>query len=41
MVSAGAAGGKRGDGDWGVASVLVIKDPGLGVATNWAIRITL
>jgi len=37
---AGAAAGKRGDGDGGVASVLVIKDPGLGVATNWAIRIT-
>jgi len=38
---AGAAAGKRGDGDGGVASVLVIKDPGLGVAASWAIRITL
>ncbi|KAH9965438.1 glycoside hydrolase family 31 protein [Russula dissimulans] len=38
---AGAAAGKKGDGDGGVASVLVVKDPGLGVATNWAIRITV
>jgi mannosyl-oligosaccharide alpha-1,3-glucosidase len=30
----------QGDGD-GVASVLTIKDPGLGIATDWAIRITL
>jgi len=32
---------KRGDSDGGVASVLTIKDPGLGVATDWAIRITM
>jgi mannosyl-oligosaccharide alpha-1,3-glucosidase len=30
----------QGGGD-GVASVLTIKDPGLGIATDWAIRITL
>jgi alpha 1,3-glucosidase len=35
------AAGKRGDSDGGVASVLTIKDPGLGVATDWAIRITI
>ncbi|KAI9511435.1 alpha-glucosidase [Russula earlei] len=38
---AGATAGRRGEGDGVVASVLTIKDPGLGVATNWAIRITL
>ena len=32
---------KRGDSDGRVASVLMIKDPGLGVATDWAIRITM
>jgi mannosyl-oligosaccharide alpha-1,3-glucosidase len=31
----------RGDRDGGVASVLTIKDPGLGVAIDWAIRIAL
>lgn len=31
---------KRGDSD-GDASVLTIKDPGLAVATDWAIRITM
>ena len=35
-----AAGAVRGDRD-GVASVLTIKDPGLGVASDWAIRISL
>jgi mannosyl-oligosaccharide alpha-1,3-glucosidase len=30
----------QGSGD-GVASVLAIKDPGLGIATDWTIRITL
>lgn len=35
-----AAGGKRsGEGD--VASILTIKDPALGVAADWAIRITM
>lgn len=40
--SAAAAAGKKGsaEGD-GVASVLTIKDPGLGVAADWAIRITI
>ena len=32
--------GKKGNKE-GVASVLTIKDPGLGVATDWAIRITM
>ena len=32
---------KRGDGVDGVASVLTVKDPGLGVAIDWAIRITM
>jgi alpha 1,3-glucosidase len=32
---------KKGDSDGGVASVLTIKDPGLGVATDWVIRITM
>ena len=32
---------KRGDSDGSVASVLMVKDPGLGVATDWAIRITM
>ncbi len=36
-----AAKKKRGDSDGGVASVLTVKDPGLGVATDWAIRITM
>jgi len=34
------AGGKRGS-EGGVASVLMIKDPALGVITDWAIRITM
>ena len=38
--SAAAAAGKKGSAD-GVASVLTIKDPGLGVAADWAIRITM
>lgn len=32
---------KRGDSDGAVASVLMVKDPGVGVATDWAIRITM
>lgn len=32
---------KRGDSDGGVASVLTVKDPGVGVAIDWAIRITM
>ena len=32
---------KRGDSDGSVASVLTVKDPGVGVATDWAIRITM
>jgi mannosyl-oligosaccharide alpha-1,3-glucosidase len=35
-----AAGGKKG-GEDGVASMLTIKDPALGVAADWAIRITM
>jgi alpha 1,3-glucosidase len=38
----GASAGKKGSADGGdVASVLTIKDPGLGVAADWAIRITM
>jgi alpha 1,3-glucosidase len=40
-VSGAMAVRKKGDDDGGVASVLTIKDPGLGVATDWAIRITM
>ncbi|KAI0250065.1 glycoside hydrolase family 31 protein [Lactifluus subvellereus] len=36
-----AAGAVRGDSDSGVASVLTIKDPNLGVASDWAIQISL
>lgn len=32
---------KRGGGDGDVASVLTVKDPALGVASDWAIRITI
>ena len=32
---------KRGDSDGSVASVLTVKDPGVGVGTDWAIRITM
>jgi alpha 1,3-glucosidase len=39
---AGAApGGKRGSEGGGVASVLTIKDPDVGVVADWAIRITI
>ena len=39
--SAPAAGKKGSAEGGGVASVLTIKDPGLGVAADWAIRITM
>jgi len=40
--AAAAAAGKKGSAEGGdVASVLTIKDPGLGVAVDWAIRITM
>jgi alpha 1,3-glucosidase len=38
---ASAAPGGKISGDTGVASVLTIKDPALGVAADWAIRITM
>lgn len=37
----GASAGKKGSAEDGVASVLTIKDPGLGFAADWAIRITM
>jgi alpha 1,3-glucosidase len=39
--SAAAGGGGKRSGEGGVASVLTIKDPALGVAADWAIRITM